>query len=438
MSTPPSHVFLSYSPTNLPFVESLARRLQGDARLSFWFAPWHADPGLPIQEQLEEALWQANACAIFIGAGPLQGWQNEEMRLAIRTRVEEEPGYRIIPVFSPGSTQPDRRELPRFLRRYFREDLKVAFHSVDDESAFKRLLAGILGIAPIEVEGFIETVKSEVRQAPPPSGVFAQGHALVVGIANYPRIRRLSKTVLNDARDLASLLTNAAHCGYPTGQVTQLLDEQATGSGIRDALTALSTGTDSSDTVVVFFSGHGAHRWVKGEYEQFILPYDFDPDDLLGTAISGHEMTERLRKISAGRLLVLFDSCHSGGAAEPKGGLALMKRGLSEDYYQALAQGKGRVVIASSRPDEESLTLPVLRNSLFTHYLLEALRGKGKTQGDGYVRVFDLFRHVADHVSQKADQHPIFKAAAMEEDWPVALVPIHQSIGKGFVPPARL
>jgi hypothetical protein len=35
--------------------------------------------------------------------------------------------------------------------------------------------------------------------------------------------------------------------------------------------------------------------------------------------------------------------------------------------------------------------------------------------------VFDVFRHVADHVPAKADQHPIFKAAAMEEDFPVAL-----------------
>jgi hypothetical protein len=62
-----------------------------------------------------------------------------------------------------------------------------------------------------------------------------------------------------------------------------------------------------------------------------------------------------------------------------------------------------------------------MRNSLFTHYLLEALRGQGKTLGDGYVRVFDVFRHVADRVPTRAEQHPIFKATAMEEDFPIAL-----------------
>jgi hypothetical protein len=61
-------------------------------------------------------------------------------------------------------------------------------------------------------------------------------------------------------------------------------------------------------------------------------------------------------------------------------------------------------------------------NSLFTHYLLEALRGEGQTLGDGYVRVFDLFRHVADRVPTRMRQHPVFKATAMEEDFAVALV----------------
>ncbi len=48
-----------------------------------------------------------------------------------------------------------------------------------------------------------------------------------------------------------------------------------------------------------------------------------------------------------------------------------------------LAQGKGRVVIASSRPDELSWVLPGMRNSLFTHYILEVLRGEGKRLGMG-------------------------------------------------------
>jgi metacaspase-1 len=412
-----NHVFLSYNDANHDVIEALARRLQGDARLSFWFAPWHSVPGVPLQEQMEQALRQAQACAVFIdSASQIVGWQNEQMRTAIQTRVEDESNYRIIPVLLPGATRPSRRDLPAFLRRY---EL-VEFHSPDDTFAFKRLLGGILGIPPIQVDGYIE-VQANDTQLVPPSATFTQGHAVVVGIANYAHVSALPEVVLKDARDLAALLVDTASCGYPAANVVQLLDHAATGAGIHTALDDLATRTGPDDTAIVFFSGHGAHAATNGFEQQYLLPYDCQLTDLPGTALNGTEITGRLCAITAGRLLVFFDCCHSGGIGNPKGALSSLRLGLSQDYYAALAQGTGRVVIASSRPDELSWMLPGMDNSLFTHYILEALRGQAKTLGDGYVRVFDLFRHVADAVPAKANQHPVFKATAMETDFPVAL-----------------
>jgi hypothetical protein len=424
----PHPVFLSYSDDNQDFVEALARRLHGDARLSFWFGPWHSIPGQPLQEQMEEALWQAQSCAVFIGSGQVEGWQNEQMRVAIQTRVEDDASYRVIPVLSPGADRPTRRELPAFLRRYE----MVEFRGLDDELAFKRLLAGILGVPPIQVDGYLQSQAEQARLASPPTAAFAGGHALVIGVANYPRVTPLPETVLNDARDLRALLIDPAACGYPPANVVQLLDSAATGAAIRAALADLAARAGPDDTAVVFFSGHGAHDSPNSKLEtqnsklyQYILPYDCHPDDLPGTAIPGDEMTPLLLAIQAGRLLVVFDSCHSGGAGDPKGDTPGLKAGLSEEYYQALAQGVGRVVMAACRPNEYSWALAGMGNSLFTHYLLEALRGRGRTLGDGYVRVFDVFRHVADHVPARAaaiqaSQHPIFKATAMEEDFPIA------------------
>jgi hypothetical protein len=426
----PHHVFLSYNPDNQEFVEALARRLRGDARLSFWFSAWHSVPGVPIQEQMETALWEAQACALFIGggSGQIESWQNEQMRVAIQTRVEDETSYRVIPVLLPGAASPKRRDLPPFLRRYE----MVEFQSLDDEQAFKRLLAGILGIPPIRVEGYIQTGREQEQLVPPPSDTFEGGHGLVIGIANYPRVNTLPEIVLKDARDLGAVLTDRASCGYSPANVTGLFDDKATASAIRAALTGLARRTGPDDTAVVFFSGHGAYDPAAGDSGGYLLPYDADPANLPGTALRGDEMTALLRDIPAGRLLVLFDSCHSGGAGDPKGAFGQLKTGLSEGTYQALAQGKGRVVIASSRPDEVSWALQGMNNSLFTYYLLEGLRGQAKTLGDGYVRVFDLFRHVADHVPARAaqinaSQHPIFKAAAVEEDFALAFAPERRS-----------
>ena len=47
-------IFLSHHTETQEFVESKDRRLQGDVHPSFWFGPWDAIPGEPIQEQMEE------------------------------------------------------------------------------------------------------------------------------------------------------------------------------------------------------------------------------------------------------------------------------------------------------------------------------------------------------------------------------------------------
>ena len=148
-----SHVILSYSEENQAFVEALAEQLRGDARLSFWFRPWHAIPGEDIQVQMEQALYDSASCAVFVGPGTIEGWQNAQMRAAIQSRVEEDRGYRVIPVLLPGAARPRSRDLPPFLRLYE----PVQFQGLDDERAFQTLLAGILGIRPIDVPGFLET-----------------------------------------------------------------------------------------------------------------------------------------------------------------------------------------------------------------------------------------------------------------------------------------
>jgi hypothetical protein len=417
-----NNVYLSYNPQTQPFVVGLALRLRGDARLSFWFEPWHAIPGRPIQEQMEDALGEATSCAVFIGRDGIEGWQNEQMRAAIQAQVEDDPSYRVIPVLLPGVDRPKSRDLPRFLRLYH----PVQFNSLDDDQAFRALLAGILGIPPIEVEGFLDAQTTEVKEkAPPLVDGFAKGHALLIGVAHYPFVNPQLPVVLDDVAALAALLTDPARCGYWATQVTRLADEAATKDGMVAALGALAQRVGPEDTAIVYFSGHGMRNPAGGDAQQYILPYDAGLANLAGTAIRGDQMTALLREVKAGRLLVIFDSCHSGGAADPKapGDLA---HGLSEDYYAGLAQGRGRVVMASSLPEEESLILRGAANSLFTTHLLEALRGAGPTLGDGYVRVFDLFRHVARQVPAQArrvyrQQTPIFKATAMDEDFAVAL-----------------
>nr|MBC8446775.1 TIR domain-containing protein [Chloroflexota bacterium] len=173
-----------------------------------------------------------------------------------------------------------------------------------------------------------------------------------------------------------------------------------------------------------YISSHGGRLETGPHAGEYLLPADVDystGQSVAQTAISGAEFTEALRAIRARKVVVVFDCCHSGGIGQPKDATApAIKTGFSESYYDALKEGRGRVILASSRSNEVSWVLPGAANSLFTQHLLAGLRG-GIASDDGLIRIFDLFEYLQPRVTgDQSSQHPIFKAE-LEENFPVAL-----------------
>ncbi|MCP3959086.1 MAG: TIR domain-containing protein, partial [bacterium] len=136
-------VFLSHNSRDKPAVELLAQKLRA-ADLEPFLDKWHLIPGEPWQEALEEALTASATCAVFLGAGGISPWENEEMRAALEERAQN-TGYRVIPTLLPDATMPEREELPRFLRRLTWVDFR---QGLEDEDALQRLIAGIRGLSP--------------------------------------------------------------------------------------------------------------------------------------------------------------------------------------------------------------------------------------------------------------------------------------------------
>jgi hypothetical protein len=249
-------------------------------------------------------------------------------------------------------------------------------------------------------------------------------HALVVGIANYQNIKPLPETVLKDAQDIYQLLISPQHCGYQPDQVQLLLDSEATQQNLLQSLAKLAQESNLNSTVFIYISSHGG-QLKSGSYSgEYLLPVDTDFTSeavLAETAISGTQFTEALRAIPAQKLVVIFDCCHAGGIGQPKDvDAAEIKTGLPESYYDVLKQGRGRVILASSRSSEQSYILSGAKNSLFTQYLLEGLQG-GVIAPGGVIRILDLFSYLQPKVTQNfPNQHPILKAE-IEENFPIAL-----------------
>lgn len=248
-------------------------------------------------------------------------------------------------------------------------------------------------------------------------------YALVIGIANYHHINPLPATVRKDALDIHDLLANPEMGSYDHMKI--LLDGDATRQAILDELAGLAKRCDADSTLFLYVSSHGG-RIESGLYAgEYLLPVDvsYTSDQALAeTAISDTVFTEMLRAIPARKVIVILDCCHSAGIGEPKNAVQVLKAGLSEQYYQALASGRGRVVFAASREDEPAWVMPGDSNSLFTKHLLDGLRGGAPGPG-AVIRIFDLFHYIQPLVTaEQPRQHPIFKAE-VEENFPVACYP---------------
>jgi uncharacterized caspase-like protein len=82
-------------------------------------------------------------------------------------------------------------------------------------------------------------------------------------------------------------------------------------------------------------------------------------------------------RMRALRTLVVLDTCYSGGSV--KNASRLMGPGLanaapSPELLQRMSQGSGRIVLAASRVDQESLESETLQHGYFTYFLLKTLR----------------------------------------------------------------
>jgi len=135
--------------------------------------------------------------------------------------------------------------------------------------------------------------------------------ALCIGINDYPGTDSDLAGCVNDAKDWAKVLSSR---GF---SVRRLLNRQATGKAMRNAIGTLVKGAEVGDIIVVQYSGHGSFvPDVDGDEpdgrDECLCPYD------VGTKgpITDDELFDLYSARKRGvRLFMISDSCHSGTVA---------------------------------------------------------------------------------------------------------------------------
>jgi hypothetical protein len=226
--------------------------------------------------------------------------------------------------------------------------------------------------------------------------------AVVVGVGEY-RSEDIPdlEFAAADARAVKDFLESDA--AGPFDDVLYLENEAATGSAMREALFVFLQQADWDDLVVIYYAGHGAPDPGRPD-NLYLLPTDAELGSLAATGFPMWDVKTALRRqIAAERVLVIADACHSAGTADGELVGAAGSNPIAGGF-QGLFTPSRRLMITAADTNEYSLEDARWGgHGVFTHFLLEGLRGEGDLDQDGIVTFTELFDHVSSNVRSATD-----------------------------------
>jgi hypothetical protein len=225
---------------------------------------------------------------------------------------------------------------------------------------------------------------------------FENGYALIIGVQNDIQS-------VNDAKKLYEILTDITKAGYPTSNVQLITETGATKEGILTALDELNKKVKDNPTatVIIYYSGHGGQFLEEGTNNYYLIPYNFDYDNLTDTALSRQEFSERVNTINSKvqKMMIVFDCCHAEGIKDGAKKLVSRKEfkasNLSLD--DSLAVGRGYISIASCSENEKSYVDKQSAYGIFTNCLIEALEGENSTNDAAYI----TYNRITEYLSRE-------------------------------------
>lgn len=210
---------------------------------------------------------------------------------------------------------------------------------------------------------------------------FAARKALLIGINDYQALPSFSRQGISDLRGCINDVTGIrmaliSYYGFTEKDIRVLVNDRATKQEIRTTFDEwLVNGTKAGDTVFLYFSGHGStvpdHNGdEENGVDEVLCPHDMVPQGGYNIILDD-ELALWLTRLNGRRVVVISDSCHSGGQTRsiremPVTTLedtpAWRARFISITDYQpsSIARGRSRgadisesvIFMAASREDE--------------------------------------------------------------------------------------
>lgn len=210
---------------------------------------------------------------------------------------------------------------------------------------------------------------------------------LFVGISDYNGLGDLPFTA-DDAERLHRQYREKA--GMRAEDATLLLDQKATVENIEKALKKIAKTASASDTVVIFYSGHGS-QYLR---EDGFNAADPDAKDETLTVVDGEitddRFAELLKPCNAGTVMVVIDACFSGG------------------FAKEVVSRPGRIGLFSSEEDVLSLVADKFKaGGYLSKFLLEAMgekRDEADLNHDKAITAHELSHYLSKRFAEELRQ----------------------------------
>jgi len=218
------------------------------------------------------------------------------------------------------------------------------------------------------------------------------GWAVLVGVDTYEDLENYDRlqVCVRDARVIRWRLLAG---GWDTNCIRLLTDYTDICSDrghILSALEAIAGAAEPDDLVLFYFSGHGD---TEGG-EPYLVAHDSWRVALRDTAVPVSQIKETMQQSNARAKIIVLDSCHSGS----DGGSRKVEPRLLGFIESALKQSGGLAILTSCGESQLSYEWRDSGNSVFTHFLVEALEGRADWDRKGFITVREAYRYVADEV----------------------------------------
>lgn len=211
----------------------------------------------------------------------------------------------------------------------------------------------------------------------------ANSRAVLIGVDSTPRHRGLHAlpAVRNNVTDLAAALTSPAIWGLAPRNCVVPPDV----SDARQVATTVErVAAEATDTLVIYFAGHGLPDTDDGEL--ILAVGDTTEQSPKFTGLRYAWLREAVRRVRAERLVVVLDCCFSG---------RVLKQPL------AVIAGQidiGGTYVITSSPANTASKAPVgARHTAFTGGLLKVLHG-GVAGGPERLRLSDIYDQVLNEM----------------------------------------